>query len=105
MSTYPRLEARISAQERQQIILNARIEELSEDMTANINQLSDDMKASFKQLATYQIEMEHHIDTRFAQVNAHLDQTDAQFKQVNARLDNVETLLTQILARLPEQPS
>jgi hypothetical protein len=72
-------------------------------MTANIKQLStevkqlsDDMKGSFKQLATYQIEMEHHIDTRFAQVGARLDKMDS-------RLDNVETLLVQILARLPQQ--
>lgn len=112
MSTYPRLEARISAQERQQVILNARIEELAEDVTANITQLSTkveqlsdrvtqlsaDMKGSFQQLAAYQIEAERQIDTRFTQV-------DAQFAQVNSRLDNVETLLVQILARLPEQPN
>ena len=97
MSTYPRLEARISAQERRHLILDARIEELSEDTKTSIKQLSDDvkhlsddMKASFKQLADYQIQTEHQIDARF--------------NQVNTRLDTLEMLLTQILNRLPEKP-
>ncbi len=41
MSTYPRLEARVGAQERQQTILNARIEELADDMTGSFKQLSE----------------------------------------------------------------
>jgi hypothetical protein len=41
MSTHPRIESRVSAQERRQLILDARIEELSEDMTASFNQLSE----------------------------------------------------------------
>jgi len=90
MSTYPRMEARVSALERRQTILDARIEEVSEDTKTSIKQLSDDMKASFKQLADYQIQTEHQIDARF--------------NQVNTRLDTLEMLLTQILNRLPEKP-
>ena len=41
MSTHPRIESRVSAQERRQLILDARIEELSEDMTASFKQLSE----------------------------------------------------------------
>ena len=97
MSTYPRLEARISAQERRQTILDARIEELSEDMTTSIQQLSSDMKASFKQLADYQIQAERQIDVRFSQV-------DTRFDKIETRIDKLEMLLTQILERLPEKP-
>ena len=73
MNTYPRLEARVSAQERRQNMLDARIEELSEDMAANIKELSDDMKASFKQLAGYQIQAEQQLDTRFNRIETRLD--------------------------------
>ena len=87
MSTQlPRLEARVSAVERMQAILHARIEEVSEDSTTSIKQLQDyqiqaerrldarieelsrDMTASFKQLADYQIQTEHKIDTRFDKI-------------------------------------
>lgn len=40
MSTQPRLEARVTVQERRQIALEARVEELSEDITASLDQLS-----------------------------------------------------------------
>ncbi|QBD82522.1 hypothetical protein EPA93_43750 [Ktedonosporobacter rubrisoli] len=70
MSTeLPRLEARIGAQERMATILHARIEELSQDVSASLKQLaehqtaterkryalSQDMTTSLKQLAQYQI--------------------------------------------------
>ncbi len=41
MSIRPRLEARVSAQERRQINLDARIEELAEDMAGSFKQLSE----------------------------------------------------------------
>jgi uncharacterized protein involved in exopolysaccharide biosynthesis len=41
MSTHPRLEARVSAQERRQTNIEARIEELSEDITASFKQVSE----------------------------------------------------------------
>src|SRR5215472_8788299 len=71
MSTYPRLESRVSALERRQTILDARIEELSEDtatsikqLDARIGELSRDMTVSFKQLVQYHIQQENQIDTR-----------------------------------------
>jgi chaperonin cofactor prefoldin len=86
MSTYPRLEARVSALERQQTILNARIEEVTENMTISIKHLSDDMTASFDQLVEYHIRTEGQIDTRFNQV-------DARFNQVDTRLDKIEATM------------
>jgi len=41
MNLFPRLEARVSAQERRQLTIDARTEELSEDMTASFKQLSE----------------------------------------------------------------
>ncbi len=111
MSTYPRLEARVSAQERQQNILNARIEELSEDMTTNIKRLSDDMNASFKQLAEYQIKMEHQIDARFEEhtgiLTEHtgiLTEHTALITQILTRMDEQTALITQILTHLLKKP-
>ena len=69
MSTYPPLEARVSALEHRQIVLGARIEELAENM-----------KASFKQSA------EHPIDARFNQVEARLDKLETLLNQFLERL-------------------
>jgi hypothetical protein len=41
MSIQPRLEARVSAQERRQLNIDARIEELSEDITSSFKHLSE----------------------------------------------------------------
>jgi len=54
-----RLKARIGAQERLTALLYARVEELSQDMTA-----------SFKQLAEYQVAFEQRIDARFDRIEA-----------------------------------
>ena len=82
----PRLEARVTAVERMQAILHARIEELSADtisgyvqlkdhqiqterrLDARIEELLHDMTASFKQLAEYQIQAEQKIDERFDKI-------------------------------------
>ena len=57
MCIYPRLESRVSVMERRQNMLEALIEELSEDTAASFKQvntriegLSKDMTTSFKQL-------------------------------------------------------
>ena len=42
MNPFPRLESRVRAQEEQQTMLNARIIELSEDITASLRQVRDD---------------------------------------------------------------
>ncbi len=79
-SHLPRLESRVTSQERQMTILQARVEELSEDMTTQLNgittqltDLSHDFQASFKQLAGYQIAMEQKLDARFDAIEARLD--------------------------------
>jgi hypothetical protein len=82
----PPLEARVSAVERMQTILQARIEEVAEEMATSVIQLEDhqiqterrldpsieelsrDMTASFKQLARYQIQTERTIDARFDKI-------------------------------------
>jgi chromosome segregation ATPase len=132
MNNVPRLEARVSEQERRQAILEERVEEV----TSGMKHLSNDMNASFAQLATYHITTEQQIDTRFNKVderfnkvderldelterfNAHCHEVDKRFEQVEkrfdrveahlgnlgARLGNMEAVLIQILARLPEYP-
>ncbi len=96
MSTHPHLEARVSAQERRQLNLEAYVEELSSNLTTSIKQLSDDMTASFRQLATYQTQTEKQIDTRFNQVETRID-------RLETTLSEHTVLLTQILERLPKQ--
>ena len=93
MSTHPRLEARVTAQERRQLNLEAYIEELAEDtavgienLTASIKNLSDTMTESFNQLAVYQIKTEKEIDARFNQI-------DTRFNQIDTRLDKVEATM------------
>lgn len=62
MSTYPRLEARVTALERRQTFLDARIEALSEDMTS----------ITFSFRAPYQnaVEKEATITTSTVTINA-----------------------------------
>lgn len=109
MSTYPpRLEARVSAQERMQTILHARIEELAQDMTD-----------SFKQQATYQVRFEQKVDDRFDRVEAKIAVIEENMatkddlaslrenlatleRRMDSRIGDVEKLLIQLLARLPE---
>jgi hypothetical protein len=87
MSTQlPRLEARISAQERLTTMLHARVEELSQDMDA-----------SFKQLAGYQVGTERKID-------AHFDEVKTQMASMEGRiLDAFQQLIAMIDTRLPPQ--
>lgn len=86
MGTHPRLESRVSAQERQQTILNARIEELSEDMAANFKQLAGDMTASFKHLTDYQIQTEQ-------QVSTHFDQIEKDIADIKSDLANIKVTM------------
>ncbi len=115
MSTYPSLEGRVSAQEHRQIILDARIEDLSRDMTIHNNQLSerikelaDNLQNGFNDLAKYQIATEQQIDTKFSQMDARLDKMDTRLDKMEqsftSRFTTIETALAQILARLPEKP-
>lgn len=52
MSTQPRLEARVTVHERRQIALEARVEELSEDIVANLDQLSEHLGKIEAMMAT-----------------------------------------------------
>ena len=97
LNTFPSLEARVSALERRQYILEARVEELSKGTQTSMEHSYDDMNASFQQPANYQIKTEQQIETRFNLIDSRLD-------NIETRLDKQETLLTQILARLPQNP-
>ncbi|HEU5226237.1 MAG TPA: hypothetical protein VFU49_00390 [Ktedonobacteraceae bacterium] len=66
MTQLPGIEARISAQERMSIVLHARIEELSQDMTI-----------SFQQQVKYQAAVERELDIRFRHIDARLDRLEA----------------------------
>src|SRR5215472_13326165 len=60
MSTQPpRLQARTSALERMQNVLQARVEEVAQDM-----------EASFRQLVDYHIQTERQLDARFDKIEA-----------------------------------
>ncbi len=84
MSAHPRLEARVSAQERRQNNLEARIEELSEDMTA-----------SFKQVSDYLNKIEERLDQ--SEVTK---ATKEDIRTITTTLNQHTTLLTQILELL-----
>lgn len=92
MSTeLPRLEARIGAQERMTTILHARIEELSQDMSA-----------SFRKLAEYQVQTERKIDARFDKIEADLASVKADMAGMETRiLDAFKQLIALIDSRLP----
>ncbi|SRR5579884_3044065 len=112
MSTFPRLESRVSSVEHRQTVLEARVEEKFEDMITSIKHPSYDLDASFTKLAEYQIQTEAQITAQFKIVDVRFNRVDEQFKQVNGRLDKLETrfdkmetLLTQMLVRLPENPT
>jgi hypothetical protein len=96
MSTeLPRLEARIGAQERMTTILHARIEELSQDMSA-----------SFRQLVEYQIQTERKIDTRFDKLEADVAgvrvdmATKADLASVRADMASMETRILDAFKQL-----
>ena len=99
------------------VVLDARVEELSQNIAsiakqkadcqslaarvgaqermqtalyARVEELSQDMAASFKQLADYQIQTEHKIDARFDEVNVRFDKVDARFDKVEARIATIE---------------
>ena len=98
MSTQlPRLEARISAQERMTTILHARIEELSQDMTASV-----------EQLAKHLVHTDRTIEARFDKIEATMATKDdiasvrAEMATMEGRmLDAFKQLLTMIDTRLP----
>jgi uncharacterized coiled-coil protein SlyX len=95
----PRLEARVGAQERMVTILNARIEELSQDMTA-----------SFRELADYQVQTERKMAARFDKIDADMVNiranmvTKEDMSAMETRiLDSFKQLIAMIDTRLPPQ--
>ncbi len=96
MSTQPRLEARVSAQERRQINLDARVEEIAEDISTNFKQISRDIEASFKQFTEYLAKIEEQTEERFNKIETDIIDVKTTLKQQTA-------LLTQILERLPDK--
>lgn len=85
----PRLEARVSAQERMQTILHARIEELSEDMLA-----------SFRQQAAYQTQFEQQVETRFNQVDARLDRIEAEIGTIKTDIGTIKSDMVAMEGRI-----
>ena len=86
MSTeLPRIEARVSAQERMQTILHARLEELAQDM-----------KASFDQQTQYQVQIEQKIDAVDARLNK-IEATIATKEDVAALKEDITTLEKRVL--------
>src|SRR5258708_2518732 len=79
----PRLEARVGAQERLMTILHARIEELSQDMTA-----------SFRELADYQVQTERKMEARFDRIEATMATKDDLSAMETRILDAFKQLIT-----------
>lgn len=98
-SNLPRMNARLSVQERQMLLLQGRVEELNEDITTQLTELSRDFQASFKQLADYQIATEQKLDTRFDAIEARLDKMDAQMATM-ATKEDVASLIAASEARM-----
>ncbi len=87
MSTQPRLETRVSIQERRQINLEAQVEELSGEITT-----------SFKLVAEYF----DRIENRLNKIETDIADTKTTLNQHTNRFDNLEKLLSQVLERLPK---
>jgi hypothetical protein len=91
----PRIEARVSAQERRQINIEARLEELSEDMVA-----------SFKQQLAKQAQFEQKVDARFDTIETKIATmaTKEDIAGLEKRmLDAFQQLVAVIETRLPGQ--
>jgi hypothetical protein len=89
-----RIEARVSAQERRQLNIDARIEELAEDMTA-----------SFKAQAAYQVRIEakvDHLEAEIGTMKADMATKEDIAALEKRMLDAFQQLLTVIDQRLPE---
>lgn len=86
MNVYPRVEARVSALERQQVQINARFEEVTEDMATGFKQISADIEASFKQFTEYLTKSEEQGERRFNKIEGRLD-------KIEGRLDKIETTM------------
>jgi len=121
-SELPGLEARMSAQERLQTILHARIEEVSQDMNTNFRQLveyqrqnkremearfdksdafmkaiAQDVHDSFKQQGEYQLEFEQKTDARFDKIDTRLDAIETRLDTIEVRMatkDDIANMAT-----------
>lgn len=83
MDTFPRIEARVSAQERRQLILEARLEALSEDTMA-----------SYKQISEYLGRIEDRFDKIEAKMATKEDLTRMATKEDLAKMATKEELAT-----------
>ncbi len=124
MYTFPCIEARVSAQERRQLILEARVEELSEDVTASYKHLSEHLgriEEDLAKMATKEdlAKMATKIEDRFSKIEAKMATKEDLAKMAtkeelakmatkedlasleNRMLDAFKQLLTVIDTRLP----
>ena len=115
MYTFPCVEARVSAQERRQLILEARIEELSEDVMTSYKHLSEHLgrieedlakTATKDDLATMATKDElarlaTKVEDRFSKIEATMATKDDLASLENRMLDAFKQLLTVIDTRLP----
>src|SRR5579864_7583029 len=103
-----RLESRVRAQEEIQMVVNAQIVELAEDIDnvfkilkngqnqngRKIDVLSQDMAASFKQLARYQNQTERKIDERFNKIEEDVAGVKADLNAVKEDVAEVKADLS-----------
>jgi hypothetical protein len=106
MYTFPCIEARVSAQERRQLILDARVEELSEDVTASYKHLSEYLgriEEDLAKLATKDelAKLATKVEDRFSKIEATMATKEDLASLENRMLDAFKQLLTVIDTRLP----
>ena len=99
------LRARISAQERQTVATNARIEELAEELAENIKTIASDMSTRFEQVDQCDAATETTMAEQFKVVHTKLATTvtHAELEATEKRLlDAIKRMLDE---RLPPNPS
>jgi hypothetical protein len=110
MSIQPRLEARVSAQERRQLNIDARIEELSEDITDSFKHLSEHLgkietvmmtKTDLAGMATKEdlAALETRMQENIATLEKRMQENTATLE--TRMLDAFQQLVTIIDTRLP----
>lgn len=101
MSIQPRLEARVSAQERRQLNIDARIEELSEDITNSFKHLSEHLGKIEATMVTK--EDLAAIETRIDKIEATMATKEDLTAMENRILDAFKQMLTMINPQNPEE--
>jgi hypothetical protein len=114
MHTFPHIESRVDAQERRQLVLDARVEELSADVTASYKHLSEHLGRIEKDLAKMATKEEltkmttkikedlakmatkedlAKIEGRFSKIEGRFGKVEDRFGKIEDRIDKIEATM------------